>query len=86
MFSESISNDCNKIRFAVQNLIEMYCQAFSVDFEVKSPVSNDRKCSHFCVEACLLSASLFLPVYCRFLFVPVYHLVSPCIFLSLPMS
>lgn len=43
MFSESISNDCNKIRFAIQNLIEMYCQAFSVDFEVKTPASSDRK-------------------------------------------
>ncbi|XP_028129846.1 phosphatidylinositol 4-phosphate 3-kinase C2 domain-containing subunit alpha isoform X1 [Diabrotica virgifera virgifera] len=40
-FSEFITNHCNKIRFAVQNLIEMYCQAFSVDFEVKSTSSSE---------------------------------------------
>ncbi|XP_066255577.1 phosphatidylinositol 4-phosphate 3-kinase C2 domain-containing subunit alpha isoform X2 [Euwallacea similis] len=36
-FVESISNTCNKVRLAIQNLIEMYCQTFSVNFEVVSP-------------------------------------------------
>lgn len=40
-FSEFISNHCNKIRFAVQNLIEMYSHAFCVDFEVTSTLSHE---------------------------------------------
>nr|CAH7729175.1 unnamed protein product [Callosobruchus chinensis] len=40
-FSESIANNCNNIRFAIQNLIEMYCQAYAVDFEVKCQPSNE---------------------------------------------
>ncbi|KAJ8935975.1 hypothetical protein NQ314_012542 [Rhamnusium bicolor] len=40
-FSENINSNCNKIRFAIQNLIEMYCQAFTVDFDVKNPISSE---------------------------------------------
>ncbi|XP_074032269.1 phosphatidylinositol-4-phosphate 3-kinase catalytic subunit Pi3K68D [Leptinotarsa decemlineata] len=40
-FSEGVSDTCNKIRFAIQNLIEMYCQAYSVDFEVKNSTSSE---------------------------------------------
>ncbi|KAG5888356.1 hypothetical protein JTB14_020756 [Gonioctena quinquepunctata] len=40
-FSERVSDNCNKVRFAIQNLIEMYCQASSVDFEVKCTTSNE---------------------------------------------
>lgn len=35
--SEQISFRCNRIRDAVQNLIEMYSQAFRVDFCVNTP-------------------------------------------------
>ncbi|CAG9823212.1 unnamed protein product [Phaedon cochleariae] len=40
-FSETINNHCNKIRFAIQNLVEMYCQIYSVNFEVNSTTSNE---------------------------------------------
>lgn len=33
---EAVSVQCNHIRSAVQALIEMYCQAFRVDFKIGS--------------------------------------------------
>lgn len=41
--SEAVSSTCNRIRLAIHNLIEMYSQAFKVDFEVKKTVTNERK-------------------------------------------
>ncbi|XP_076252250.1 phosphatidylinositol-4-phosphate 3-kinase catalytic subunit Pi3K68D isoform X2 [Rhynchophorus ferrugineus] len=35
-FSDVVKTNCNKIRFAIQSLIEMYCRTFPVNFEVKS--------------------------------------------------
>ncbi|CAG9769508.1 unnamed protein product [Ceutorhynchus assimilis] len=35
-FSHNIKNNCNKVRLSVKNLIDMYCQTFSVNFEVVS--------------------------------------------------
>ncbi|XP_044261895.1 phosphatidylinositol 4-phosphate 3-kinase C2 domain-containing subunit alpha [Tribolium madens] len=40
-FNDAISSTCNRIRLAIQNLIEMYSQAFKVDFEVKKNVTNE---------------------------------------------
>ncbi|XP_050296018.1 phosphatidylinositol 4-phosphate 3-kinase C2 domain-containing subunit alpha [Anthonomus grandis grandis] len=39
--SEQIRNYCNKVRLAIQNLIDMYCQTFSVNFEVISPAATE---------------------------------------------
>lgn len=36
---ELISIHCNRIRDAVQGLIEIYCSAFRVDFQLKEPPS-----------------------------------------------
>ncbi|XP_060523562.1 phosphatidylinositol 4-phosphate 3-kinase C2 domain-containing subunit alpha isoform X2 [Cylas formicarius] len=40
-FAEIVTNNCNKIRLAVQSLIEMYCQAFMVNFEVKASTHGE---------------------------------------------
>ncbi|KAF2883089.1 hypothetical protein ILUMI_23081 [Ignelater luminosus] len=34
--SEMVSSNCEKIRLAIQGLLEMYCQAFRVNFELKN--------------------------------------------------
>lgn len=39
-FSEAISSICNRIRMAVQTLIEMYVKTFKVDFQVKKTLVN----------------------------------------------
>ncbi|XP_048517557.1 phosphatidylinositol 4-phosphate 3-kinase C2 domain-containing subunit alpha isoform X3 [Dendroctonus ponderosae] len=39
-FSETVRSNCNKVRLAIQNLIDMYCQTFSVNFEVISTPSE----------------------------------------------
>lgn len=41
--SDLIKLNCEKIRVAVQGLIEMYCQAFRVDFQLKIH-NEDRTC------------------------------------------
>ncbi|KAJ8958339.1 hypothetical protein NQ318_017485 [Aromia moschata] len=54
-FSEAISSNCNKIRFAIQNLIEMYVQAFTVDFDVKSPLTSEpTKYVHDVIDSVIL--------------------------------
>lgn len=40
---ELINKNCDKIRASIQNLIEMYSQAFRVDFEVKT-LNDNRSC------------------------------------------
>ncbi|KAL1487744.1 hypothetical protein ABEB36_015580 [Hypothenemus hampei] len=37
-FAGNVGNNCNKVRLAIQNLVEMYCQTFSVNFEVSSSI------------------------------------------------
>lgn len=34
IFSDMVSNQCDKIRDAVQHFIETYCQAFRVNFQL----------------------------------------------------
>ncbi|XP_030748867.1 phosphatidylinositol 4-phosphate 3-kinase C2 domain-containing subunit alpha isoform X3 [Sitophilus oryzae] len=40
-FSDAVRTGCNKVRFAIQSLIEMYCRTFAVNFEVKSSIASE---------------------------------------------
>ncbi|XP_064214165.1 phosphatidylinositol 4-phosphate 3-kinase C2 domain-containing subunit alpha isoform X1 [Tribolium castaneum] len=41
LLNDNISSTCNRIRLAIQNLIEMYSQAFKVDFEVRKTTTSE---------------------------------------------
>jgi hypothetical protein len=55
--ADAISNHCDQIRDAVQGLIETYCHAFRVDFQLSSkaelPISKSCYMNFTCLSHCI---------------------------------